>query len=59
VLPGIQSFSEHGVEFIDGKTEDFDVVILATGYKSNYNQCHFYFDVNQRLIIDLILYVGE
>jgi lysine/ornithine N-monooxygenase len=35
VLPGIQSFSEHGVEFIDGKTEDFDVVILATGYKSN------------------------
>nr|CAB3475697.1 unnamed protein product [Digitaria exilis] len=35
VLPGIQSFQEHGVEFIDGRTEDFDVVILATGYKSN------------------------
>ncbi|CAL4952471.1 unnamed protein product [Urochloa decumbens] len=35
VLPGIQSFREHGVEFIDGRIEDFDVVILATGYKSN------------------------
>ncbi|CAO2205105.1 unnamed protein product [Urochloa humidicola] len=35
VLPGIQNFREHGVEFIDGKIEDFDVVILATGYKSN------------------------
>ncbi|CAO2181446.1 unnamed protein product [Urochloa humidicola] len=35
VLPAIQSFREHGVEFIDGKTEDFDAVILATGYKSN------------------------
>ncbi|TVU22947.1 hypothetical protein EJB05_32669 [Eragrostis curvula] len=35
VLPGIQSFQEHGVEFIDGKIVDFDVVILATGYKSN------------------------
>ncbi|RLN22681.1 indole-3-pyruvate monooxygenase YUCCA2-like [Panicum miliaceum] len=35
VLPGIHSFHEHSVEFTDGKTEDFDVVILATGYKSN------------------------
>ncbi|CAD6233523.1 unnamed protein product [Miscanthus lutarioriparius] len=35
VFPAIQSFQEHGVQFIDGKTESFDVVILATGYKSN------------------------
>ncbi|WVZ72885.1 hypothetical protein U9M48_021275 [Paspalum notatum var. saurae] len=35
VFPGIQSFHEHGVEFIDGRSEYFDVVILATGYKSN------------------------
>jgi len=35
VRPGIKSFHEHGVEFTDSKTEDFDVVILATGYKSN------------------------
>ncbi|KAL5670814.1 hypothetical protein ACJX0J_015120 [Zea mays] len=35
VYPAIQSFQEHGVQFIDGKSESFDVVILATGYKSN------------------------
>jgi lysine/ornithine N-monooxygenase len=35
VFPAIQSFQEHGVQFIDGKTESFDIVILATGYKSN------------------------
>jgi len=35
VFPAIQSFQEHGVEFIDGTIESFDVVILATGYKSN------------------------
>ena len=35
MFPAIQSFQEHGVEFIDGTIESFDVVILATGYKSN------------------------
>jgi lysine/ornithine N-monooxygenase len=35
VTPAIQCFQEHGVEFVDGSTEEFDVVILATGYKSN------------------------
>lgn len=35
VFPAIQCFREHGVEFVDGRIEDFDAVILATGYKSN------------------------
>jgi indole-3-pyruvate monooxygenase len=35
VFPGIKSFQEDGVEFIDGRIESFDVVIFATGYKSN------------------------
>uniref|UniRef100_A0A0D9UYH1 Flavin-containing monooxygenase n=1 Tax=Leersia perrieri TaxID=77586 RepID=A0A0D9UYH1_9ORYZ len=35
VVPAIQCLREHGVEFVDGRTVDFDVVILATGYKSN------------------------
>lgn len=35
VFPAIQCFKEHGVEFIDGRIKNFDVVILATGYKSN------------------------
>ncbi|KAL6874659.1 hypothetical protein ACP4OV_013324 [Aristida adscensionis] len=35
VFPAIQRFQEHGVEFIDGRIENFDVTILATGYKSN------------------------
>ncbi|URE06625.1 flavin-containing monooxygenase [Musa troglodytarum] len=26
---------KHGVEFVDGRSEEFDAVILATGYKSN------------------------
>ncbi|XP_037404956.1 indole-3-pyruvate monooxygenase YUCCA4-like [Triticum dicoccoides] len=35
VFPGVRCFHEHGVEFTDGRTENFDIVILATGYKSN------------------------
>lgn len=35
VFPAVRCFHEHGVEFIDGRTENFDVIILATGYKSN------------------------
>ncbi|MGB5809597.1 MAG: NAD(P)-binding domain-containing protein, partial [Polyangiales bacterium] len=33
VLPGIQRFDESGVEFVDGRHEDFDVVVLATGFR--------------------------
>jgi len=25
----------HAVEFVDGRVENFDAIILATGYKSN------------------------
>nr|CAD1834035.1 unnamed protein product [Ananas comosus var. bracteatus] len=25
----------HRVEFVDGRSEDFDAIVLATGYKSN------------------------
>ena len=32
VFPGIQSFTENGVVFDDGREEEFDAVILATGY---------------------------
>lgn len=35
VVPAINRFTEGGVEFADGRREDFDAVILATGYKSN------------------------
>uniref|UniRef100_A0ACD5VYH0 Uncharacterized protein n=1 Tax=Avena sativa TaxID=4498 RepID=A0ACD5VYH0_AVESA len=35
VFPAMQRFHDHGVEFIDGRIEKFDVVILATGYRSN------------------------
>ncbi|KAK9136377.1 hypothetical protein Syun_015707 [Stephania yunnanensis] len=35
VVPSIKRFTETGVEFIDEKIEDFDSVILATGYRSN------------------------
>nr|WKK20675.1 flavin containing monooxygenase YUCCA5 [Agrostis stolonifera] len=35
VVPAINQFTESGVEFANGCKEDFDAVILATGYKSN------------------------
>lgn len=35
VFPGIKRLKECSVEFVDGRTENFDAIILATGYKSN------------------------
>ncbi|KAF2303917.1 hypothetical protein GH714_024519 [Hevea brasiliensis] len=35
VCRGIQRLMHHYVEFVDGSTENFDAIILATGYKSN------------------------
>lgn len=35
VCPGIEKLRRHAVEFVDGKIENFDAIILATGYKSN------------------------
>ncbi|KAI4316159.1 hypothetical protein L6164_024165 [Bauhinia variegata] len=35
VCPGIKRLKRHTVEFADGRTENFDGIILATGYKSN------------------------
>lgn len=33
VRPGIDSFSADGVRFVDGRSEAYDTVILATGYR--------------------------
>lgn len=35
VVRGIKKFTPNGVEFEGGRTEEFDTVILATGYRSN------------------------
>lgn len=35
VRPGIKRLKRYTVEFVDGRTENFDALILATGYKSN------------------------
>uniref|UniRef100_A0A7N0V1G0 Flavin-containing monooxygenase n=1 Tax=Kalanchoe fedtschenkoi TaxID=63787 RepID=A0A7N0V1G0_KALFE len=35
VCPAIRRLKPHAVEFIDGRTEKLDSIILATGYKSN------------------------
>ncbi|RWV89011.1 hypothetical protein GW17_00048863, partial [Ensete ventricosum] len=35
VRPGVKKLVEHGAEFVDGGSDRFDAVILATGYKSN------------------------
>ncbi|KAE9462812.1 hypothetical protein C3L33_05281, partial [Rhododendron williamsianum] len=35
VWPGIKRLKRHSVEFVDGRIQDFDAIILATGYKSN------------------------
>ena len=33
VVPAIERFAETGAEFVDGRTREFDSVILATGYR--------------------------
>jgi indole-3-pyruvate monooxygenase len=33
VYPGIEAFTEEGVQFSDGNSQQFDSVILATGYR--------------------------
>ncbi|KAL6974401.1 Indole-3-pyruvate monooxygenase YUCCA2 [Sarracenia purpurea var. burkii] len=35
VCPGIKRLTTQSVEFVDGRIENFDAIILATGYKSN------------------------
>ncbi|KAK1411780.1 hypothetical protein QVD17_32511 [Tagetes erecta] len=35
IYPGIQQIENQSVQFFNGKTEKFDAIILATGYKSN------------------------
>ncbi|XP_059670840.1 probable indole-3-pyruvate monooxygenase YUCCA9 [Cornus florida] len=35
VAGGIRRFTTRGAEFLDGKEEEFDSIILATGYRSN------------------------
>ncbi|KAI3895636.1 hypothetical protein MKW98_025427 [Papaver atlanticum] len=35
VVPGVKRFTNKGVEFVDGRVDEFDSVILATGYRTN------------------------
>ncbi|KAL8170728.1 hypothetical protein V2J09_022532 [Rumex salicifolius] len=35
VMPAIRRLNHQAVEFVDGRTEEFDAILLATGYKSN------------------------
>lgn len=35
MVPDINQFTSKGAEFVDGEHEEFDSIILATGYKSN------------------------
>ncbi|XP_022854920.1 indole-3-pyruvate monooxygenase YUCCA2-like [Olea europaea var. sylvestris] len=35
VFPGIQRVRHQSVEFVNGNTENYDAIILATGYRSN------------------------
>ncbi|KAL3500508.1 hypothetical protein ACH5RR_039601 [Cinchona calisaya] len=35
VSPGVQRLTRHTAEFVNGNSEKFDAIILATGYKSN------------------------
>ncbi|GLU02113.1 hypothetical protein SLE2022_193800 [Rubroshorea leprosula] len=35
VCSAIKHLKRHVVEFVNGKTESFDAIIFATGYKSN------------------------
>lgn len=34
-MPAVKEITKLGAKFLDGKEEEFDSIILATGYKSN------------------------
>lgn len=35
MVRGIKRLMHNSVEFVDGMVENFDVIVLATGYRSN------------------------
>ncbi|KAK9697711.1 hypothetical protein RND81_08G055400 [Saponaria officinalis] len=35
IFPAIRKLTRYGAQFVDGRIEHFDTIILATGYKSN------------------------
>ncbi len=35
VFPGIKKFDSHGVEFVNNQKENFDAILLCTGFQSN------------------------
>lgn len=35
VRPAVRQISGREVEFADGESEEFDAIVLATGYRSN------------------------
>ncbi|KAG6493119.1 indole-3-pyruvate monooxygenase YUCCA2-like isoform X1 [Zingiber officinale] len=35
IFPAVKRLTAHGAEFVDGRLESFDTIILATGYRSN------------------------
>lgn len=52
VYPGIKKISGRQVEFLDTQSEDFDAIVLATGYKSNvpfWLKVHYMFTVAKRI----------
>lgn len=48
VQPAIRRMTGHRVEFVDGRSEDFDAIVLATGYRSNVPS---WLKVNKHVII--------
>ena len=38
MLPAVDHLTSKGACFEDGQTEDFDAIVLATGYRSNVPQ---------------------
>ncbi|XP_061372329.1 probable indole-3-pyruvate monooxygenase YUCCA4 [Gastrolobium bilobum] len=48
VMGGVKEITRNGAKFMDGKKEEFDAIILATGYKSNVpswlKSCEFFTD---------------
>lgn len=51
VCSGIRRLKRHEVEFDNGKTERFDAIILATGYKSNVPSWLKVFNNNDNIVI--------
>jgi hypothetical protein len=61
VRPGLDAFTAEGVRFTDGRSEAFDAVILATGYRADVHKlfAHAHVPLDERELPRDVIGTGE